>query len=68
VAGDDRRRSRCPSWSWLDDLKVRALVGAALSALDAAASQWAETSGSTDLIGLIDEAFEAVESPRPRLG
>lgn len=50
------------------DLGVQALVGAALSALDTAVSSWGERRGSSDLITLLDEAFEAIEGPHPRLG
>lgn len=50
------------------DLRVQALTGAALSALDAAASQWAEADCSADLITLLDEAFAAVGGPHPKLG
>jgi AcrR family transcriptional regulator len=50
------------------DIKVEALVGAALGALDAASSRWAESDGADDLIGLIDEAFAAIAEPFPQLG
>jgi AcrR family transcriptional regulator len=50
------------------DLKVEALVGAALGALDAASTRWAESEGAEDLIGLIDAAFAAIAEPFPRLG
>jgi AcrR family transcriptional regulator len=50
------------------DIKVEALVGAALGALDAASSRWAESDGADDLIGLIDEAFAAIAEPFPPLG
>jgi hypothetical protein len=50
------------------DIKVEALVGAALGALDAASSRWAESDGDDDLIGLIDEAFAAIAEPFPQLG
>ncbi len=50
------------------DIKVEALVGAALGALDAASSRWAESDGADDLIGLIDEAFAVIAEPFPRLG
>jgi AcrR family transcriptional regulator len=49
------------------DIKVEALVGAALGALDAASSRWAESDGAEDLIGLIDEAFAVIAEPFPRL-
>jgi AcrR family transcriptional regulator len=51
-----------------DDIKVEALVGAALGALDAASTRWAQSDGAEDLIGLIDEAFEVIADPFPRLG
>lgn len=50
------------------DVKVEALVGAALGALDAASSRWAESDGADDLIELIDEAFGAIAEPFPELG
>jgi AcrR family transcriptional regulator len=50
------------------DVKVEALVGAALGALDAASSRWAESDGADDLIGLIDEAFAVIAEPFPQLG
>jgi AcrR family transcriptional regulator len=50
-----------------DDIRVEALVGAALGALDAASSRWAQSDGAEDLIGLIDEAFAAIVDPFPRL-
>lgn len=42
------------------DLKVEAVVAAALSALDVAASRWGESDGSGDFVAMLDEAFEAV--------
>lgn len=50
------------------DVKVEALVGAALGALDAASTRWADSDGADDLIGLIDKAFAAIAEPFPRLG
>jgi AcrR family transcriptional regulator len=50
------------------DIKVEALVGAALGALDAASSRWAASDGAEDLIGLIDDAFAAIAEPFPELG
>lgn len=50
------------------DIKVEALVGAALGALDAASTRWAESDGADDLIGLIDEAFAVIAEPFPELG
>jgi AcrR family transcriptional regulator len=49
------------------DLRVEALVGAALGALDAASSRWAESDGADDLIELIDDAFGAIAEPFPKL-
>jgi AcrR family transcriptional regulator len=51
-----------------DDIKIDALVGAALGALDAALTHWSESDGSADLIALIDEAFAVMADPFPRLG
>ena len=45
-----------------------ALVGAALGALDAASTRWAESDGDADLIGLLDEAFAVLAEPFPALG
>ncbi len=42
------------------DLKIEAVVAAALSALDIAAKRWGESNGSGDFVTLLDEAFEAV--------
>lgn len=50
-----------------DDIKVEALVGAALGAFDAALTRWGQSDGAEDLIGLIDEAFAALAEPFPRL-
>jgi AcrR family transcriptional regulator len=50
------------------DLGVQALVGAALSVLDAAAARWAESECSEDLIALLDVAFAAMDGPHPELG
>jgi AcrR family transcriptional regulator len=50
------------------DIKVEALVGAALGALDAASTRWALSDGADDLIGLIDEAFAAIAEPFAQLG
>lgn len=49
------------------DLEVQALVGAALSALDSAATHWGEGDGSGDMIELLDRAFETLEAPHPKL-
>jgi AcrR family transcriptional regulator len=51
-----------------DDIKVDALVGAALGALNAASSRWAASDGGDDLIELVDEAFTVIADPFPRLG
>jgi AcrR family transcriptional regulator len=51
-----------------DDIKVEALVGAALGALDAASTRWAASDGASDLIALIDEAFAVIAEPFPLLG
>jgi AcrR family transcriptional regulator len=50
------------------DIKVEALVGAALGALDAASSRWAESDGAANLIELLDEAFAVLAEPFPALG
>ena len=50
------------------DIKVEALVGAALGALNAASSRWAESDGAEDLIELLDEAFAVLALPFPVLG
>jgi AcrR family transcriptional regulator len=50
------------------DVKVEALVAAALGALNAASVRWAESDGSDDLIELIDTAFAALAEPFPALG
>jgi AcrR family transcriptional regulator len=42
------------------DVRAEALAGAALAALDAAVSTWAERGEEADLIQLIDETFGAV--------
>ncbi|HEY2055023.1 MAG TPA: TetR family transcriptional regulator [Solirubrobacterales bacterium] len=51
-----------------DDIKVEALVAAALGAFDAALTRWSESDGAEDLIGLMDEAFTVIADPFPRLG
>jgi AcrR family transcriptional regulator len=50
-----------------DDVRVEALAGAALGALDAATARWAQADGAEDLIELIDAAFGAIADPFPRL-
>ena len=51
-----------------DDIRVEALVAAALGALNAASTRWAASDGAEDLIRLIDEAFAALAEPFPALG
>jgi AcrR family transcriptional regulator len=48
------------------DIRAEALAGAALAALDAAVTLWAERGEQADLIELIDEAFSAVREFVPR--
>jgi AcrR family transcriptional regulator len=43
-----------------DDVRVEAVVGAALAALDAATEKWALSGGKLDLTALIDDAFAAI--------
>jgi len=50
------------------DVRIEALVAAALGALNAASSRWAAGDGADDLIELIDAAFGAIAEPFPRLG
>ena len=50
-----------------DDIKVEALVAAALGAFDAALTRWSQSDGAEDLIELIDEAFAVMAEPFPRL-
>jgi AcrR family transcriptional regulator len=50
-----------------DDIRVRALAAGAIAALDTATSRWAAGDGSADLITLIDEAFDALGGPTPKL-
>jgi AcrR family transcriptional regulator len=49
------------------DVRVEALAGAALGALDAATARWAQADGADDLIELIDAAFGAIAEPFPQL-
>ena len=49
------------------DVRVEALVGAAISALDAATEGWANSNGALDLVALIDQAFAAIGDPPPPL-
>jgi len=49
-------------------VRAEALVGAAISALDAATDRWAHSGGELDLVALIDEAFAAIGDPHPTLG
>jgi AcrR family transcriptional regulator len=48
------------------DVAAEALAGAAVAALDAAVSSWAERGEEADLIELIDEAFGAIREFVPR--
>jgi AcrR family transcriptional regulator len=50
------------------DVKVEALVAAALGALNAASVRWAESEGADDLVELTDAAFAALAEPFPALG
>ena len=50
------------------DLRVEALVAAALAALNAASSRWAAGDGEDDLVVMIDEAFGAIAHPFTPLG
>jgi AcrR family transcriptional regulator len=50
-----------------DDVAVRALVAAAINVLDAATGRWAASDGKLNLTALIDEAFDAVGRPKPKL-
>jgi AcrR family transcriptional regulator len=49
------------------DLRIEALVAAALAALGSASSRWAASDGADDLIELIDDAFGAIAGPFPEL-
>jgi hypothetical protein len=49
------------------DVRVEALVAAALASLNAASTRWAASDGADDLIELIDEAFGAIAGPFPEL-
>ncbi|HEY0277727.1 MAG TPA: TetR family transcriptional regulator [Solirubrobacterales bacterium] len=49
------------------DLKVEALVAAALAAMGSASSRWAASEGADNLVELIDEAFAAIGGPFPGL-
>lgn len=42
------------------DVRIEAVVGAAIAALDAATEKWALSSGELDLTALVDEAFAAI--------
>lgn len=50
------------------DLRIEALVAAAIGALNVASMRWALSDGADDLFELIDEAFGAVAGPFPKLG
>ena len=43
-----------------EDVRIEAVVGAAIAALDAATEVWALSGGELDLTALIDEAFTAI--------
>ena len=43
-----------------EDVRVEAVVGAAVAGLDAATEKWALSDGKLDLTTLIDEAFKAI--------
>jgi AcrR family transcriptional regulator len=45
------------------DLRIRVLAAAALAAITTAITTWAEGSGATDLVALVDEAFAALDVP-----
>jgi AcrR family transcriptional regulator len=49
------------------DLRIEALVAAALAAMGSASSRWAASDGADDLIELIDDAFGAIAGPFPEL-
>ena len=49
------------------DLRVEALVAAALAAMGSASSRWAASDGADDLVELIDDAFSAFAGPFPEL-
>jgi AcrR family transcriptional regulator len=49
------------------DVRVEALVAAALAAMGSASSRWAASDGADDLIELIDNAFGAIAGPFPEL-
>jgi AcrR family transcriptional regulator len=48
------------------DVRAEALAGAAVAALDAAVSRWAERGEQADLIALIDQTFGAIREFVPR--
>lgn len=49
------------------DVRIEAIVAAAVGALNAASSRWAASEGADDLIELLDEAFGAIAGPFPTL-
>jgi AcrR family transcriptional regulator len=49
------------------DLRIEALVAAALAAMGSASSRWAAGDGDDDLVELIDDAFGALAGPFPEL-
>ncbi|UGT61007.1 TetR family transcriptional regulator [Nocardia asteroides] len=46
-----------------DDLRAHALVGSAISCLDAATDAWTATGGATPLAGLLDQAMGVLVEP-----
>lgn len=51
----------------VDDVRVEVLVGAALSALDAARRRWSASNGDADLVAVLDDAFDVLRAPAPPL-
>jgi AcrR family transcriptional regulator len=49
------------------DIRIEALVAAALAAMGSASSRWAASDGADDLVELIDDAFGAFAGPFPEL-
>ncbi len=50
-----------------DDVRVEVIVGAALSALDAARRRWSTSNGEEDLMLLLSQAFDVLRVPAPAL-
>jgi AcrR family transcriptional regulator len=44
-------------------LPIEALVGAALSALDAAVSHWGTSDGTFDMVACVEQAFDTIRGP-----